>query len=68
MTALRFELTSQRQKVSRLPTEPPGRPAATVIKTKRDKSQKKMIGERMLFKCDVLYFSCLLPQIRVLYS
>ena len=27
MTAPRFELTSQRQKVSRLPTEPPGRPA-----------------------------------------
>ena len=25
MTAPRFELTSQRQKVSRLPTEPPGR-------------------------------------------
>ena len=25
VTALRFELTSQRQKVSRLPTEPPGR-------------------------------------------
>ena len=27
MTALRFELTSQLQKVSRLATEPPGRPA-----------------------------------------
>ena len=27
MTASRFELTSRRQKVSRLPTEPPGRPA-----------------------------------------
>ena len=27
VTAPRFELTSQRQKVSRLPTEPPGRPA-----------------------------------------
>ena len=27
MTARRFELTSQRQKVSSLPTEPPGRPA-----------------------------------------
>ena len=26
VTAPRFELTSQRQKVSRLPTEPPGRP------------------------------------------
>ena len=26
MTAPRFELTSQRQKVSRLPTKPPGRP------------------------------------------
>ena len=29
MTAPRFELTSQRQKVSRLPTEPPGRPDIT---------------------------------------
>ena len=28
LTAPRFELTSQRQKVSRLPTEPPGRPAS----------------------------------------
>ena len=28
MTAPRFKLTSQRQKVSRLPTEPPGRPVA----------------------------------------
>ena len=28
MTAPRSELTSQRQKVSRLPTEPPGRPEA----------------------------------------
>ena len=28
VTAPRFELTSQRQKVSRLPTEPPGRPVA----------------------------------------
>ena len=27
VTAPRFELTPQRQKVSRLPTEPPGRPA-----------------------------------------
>ena len=27
VTTSRFELTSQRQKVSRLPTEPPGRPA-----------------------------------------
>ena len=27
VTAPRFELTSQRQKVSRLPTEPPGRPS-----------------------------------------
>ena len=27
MTTPRFELTSQRQKVSRLPTEPPGRSA-----------------------------------------
>ena len=27
MTASIFELTSQRQKLSRLPTEPPGRPA-----------------------------------------
>ena len=27
VTAPRFELTSQRRKVSRLPTEPPGRPA-----------------------------------------
>ena len=27
MTASRFELTSQRQKVSRVPTEAPGRPA-----------------------------------------
>ena len=27
VTAPRFELTAQRQKVSRLPTEPPGRPA-----------------------------------------
>ena len=27
MTAPRFELTSERQKVSRLPTEPPGRRA-----------------------------------------
>ena len=27
MTAPRFELTSQRPKVSRLPIEPPGRPA-----------------------------------------
>ena len=30
MTAPRFELTSQRQKVSRLQTEPPGRPASYV--------------------------------------
>ena len=30
VTAPRFELTSQRQKVSRLPTEPPGRPAITL--------------------------------------
>ena len=28
LTAPGFELTSQRQKVSRLPTEPPGRPAS----------------------------------------
>ena len=28
MTAPRFKLTSQRQKVSRLPTEPPGRPVS----------------------------------------
>ena len=27
MTASRFELRSERHKVSRLPTEPPGRPA-----------------------------------------
>ena len=32
MTTPRFELTSQRQKVSRLPTEPPGRPAVGPIK------------------------------------
>ena len=31
MTAPRFELTSQRQKVSRLPTEPPGRPAVVLF-------------------------------------
>ena len=33
LTAPKFELTSQRQKVSRLPTEPPGRPAlrATIL-------------------------------------
>ena len=31
VTAPRFELTSQRQKVSRFPTEPPGRPARTFI-------------------------------------
>ena len=31
MTAPRFELTSQRQKVSRLPTEPPGRPTLIII-------------------------------------
>ena len=30
MTAPRFELTSQLQKVSRLPTEPPGRPDGCV--------------------------------------
>ena len=30
MTAPRFELTSQRQKVSRLPTEPPGRPVLLI--------------------------------------
>ena len=30
MTAPRFELASQRQKVSRLPTKPPGRPAVQV--------------------------------------
>ena len=30
VTAPRFELTSQRQKVSRLPTEPPGRPIRRV--------------------------------------
>ena len=31
MTAPRFELTSQRQKVSRLPTVPPGRPVENMI-------------------------------------
>ena len=31
MTAPGFELTSQRQKVSRLPTEPPGRPASLAV-------------------------------------
>ena len=31
MTAPRFELTCQRQKISRLPTEPPGRPAQNTI-------------------------------------
>ena len=31
MTAPGFELTSQRQKVSRLPTEPPGRPGKVRI-------------------------------------
>ena len=31
VTAPRFELTSQRQKVSRLPTEPPGRPYLSII-------------------------------------
>ena len=34
VTASRFELTSQRQKVSRLPTEPPGRPACIYSKSK----------------------------------
>ena len=33
VTAPRFELTSQRQKVSRLPTEPPGRPYSCYIMT-----------------------------------
>ena len=33
MTAPRFELTSQRQKVSRSPTEPPGRPAYVCMYT-----------------------------------
>ena len=31
VTASRFELTSQRQKVSRLPTESPGRPVCVVV-------------------------------------
>ena len=31
MTTPRFELTSQRQKVSRLPTKPPGQPAVPVL-------------------------------------
>ena len=31
MTTSRFELTPQRQKVSRLPTEPPGRPAVMLF-------------------------------------
>ena len=31
MTTPRFELTSQRHKVSRLPTEPPGRPVLNPI-------------------------------------
>ena len=33
MTASRFELTSQRQKVSRLPTEQPQGPASTMLTT-----------------------------------
>ena len=33
MAASRFELTSQRQKVSRLPTEQPRGPASTMLKT-----------------------------------
>ena len=31
VTVPRFELTSQRQKVSRLPTEPPGRPGEYIV-------------------------------------
>ena len=33
MTPPRFELTSQRQKVSRLPTDPPGQPAYNLQKS-----------------------------------
>ena len=37
MTAPRFELTSQRQKVSRLPTEPPGRLVCEVVRVQKSR-------------------------------
>ena len=39
MTAPRFELTSQRQKVSRLPTGPPGLPVSVTISCSKGKDQ-----------------------------
>ena len=41
VTTPRFELTSQRQRVSRLPTEPPGRPAKNKNKAKTTKRKRR---------------------------
>ena len=58
MTAQRFELTSQRQKVSRLPTEPPGRPVVITYSKGKDQPGKIANLARGQLKRETLFFPC----------
>ena len=57
MTAPRIELTSQRQKVSRLPTEPPGRPACTDSQYAHERYMLKMPFTRHGDRVSAQYFT-----------
>ena len=53
VTAPKFELTPQRQKVSRLPTEPPGRPAR-VMSIQKNNNNNNYDGEN-IFILNIIY-------------